>query len=253
MDGFAVAFITFIIDLFIILFFLRIFIAESERFDPVFGLIFQATNRVIIPLRTALPGGQAAPACLVVIAALLVLKGLVVRSIPATLQGFASTLFQIYVFIMVIIASYREYYTNPLTSFGQRMVNPVRAVAANVSQHLPTVNILSIVLLIVLHTVVTILLSGLGVKEAIILSLGLVIDLTTYFIFAIIINALLSWVSPDPMNPIVQLLALISAPIVEPIRRVVPPLAGAIDLSPMIAIFALMIGRNIAESLLASI
>ena len=253
MDGFAVAFITFIIDIFIILFFLRIFIAESERFDPVFGLIFQATNRVIIPLRTALPWRQVAPACLVVIAGLLILKGLVLQSIPRTLQGFASTLFQIYVFIMIIIATYREHYTNPLTNFGQRMVNPIRALAANVSQRLPTVNILSIALLIVLHTVLTVLLSGLGVKESIILSLSLGIGLTTYFIWIIIINALLSWVSPDPMNPIVQLLALLSAPIVEPIRRVIPPLAGAIDLSPMIAIFALMIGRGFALSLLASI
>ncbi len=253
MDGFAVAFITFIINLFILLFFLRIFIAESERFDPVLGLIVQATNRVIIPLRTVLPWRQVAPACLVVIAALLVLKGLVVRSLPGTLQGFASTLFQLYVFIMVIIASYREYYTNPITNFGQRMVNPIRAVAANVSRHLPTVNILSIVLLIVVHTVLTLLLSSLGLKQAIVLSLRLVIGLTTYFMFAIIINALLSWVSPDPMNPIVQLLALISAPIVEPIRRVIPPLAGAIDLSPMIAIFALMIGQNIALGLLASL
>lgn len=253
MDGFAVAFITFIINLFILLFFLRIFIAESEQFDPVLGLIVQATKRVIIPLRTVLPWRQIAPACLVVIAALLVLKGLVVRSLPGTLQGFANTLFQLYVFIMVIIASYREYYTNPITNFGQRMVNPIRAVAANVSRHLLTVNILSIVLLIVVHTVLTILLSSLGLKQAIVLSLRLVIGLTTYFMFAIIINALLSWVSPDPMNPIVQLLALISAPIVEPIRRVIPPLAGAIDLSPMIAIFALMIGQNIALGLLASL
>jgi YggT family protein len=252
MDGFAVAFITFIIDLFIILFFVRIFIAESERFDPIFGLIVQATNQVIIPLRTALPWRQAAPACLVVIAALLVLKGLVVRSIPGTLQAFVSTLFQLYVFIMVIIAAYREYYTNPITTFGQRMVNPIRAVVAHMSQHLLTVNLLSIVLLIVLHTVLTVLLSGRGVKEALVLSLVLVIGLTTYFIFAIIINALLSWVSPDPLNPIVQFLALISAPIVEPVRRVIPPLAGAIDLSPMIAIFALMIGRDIALRLLAS-
>lgn len=253
MDGFAVAFIKLILDILIILFFLRIFIAESERFDPVFGLVFQATDRIVVPLRSTLPWRQTTPACLVVIAGLLILKGLVLQSIPRTLQGFASTLFQLYVFIMIIIAGYREYYTNPIINFGQRMVNPVRGVVANLSHHLPTVNLLSIALLIVLHTIITVLLSGASIKGALILSLSLVVGLTTYFILCIIINALLSWVSPDPLNPIVQLLALISAPIITPIRRVIPPLGGAIDLSPMIAIFALMIGRDIAMRLLTSI
>jgi YggT family protein len=58
-------------------------------------------------------------------------------------------------------------------------------------------------------------------------------------------------VSPDPLNPVVQLLALLSAPIVEPIRRVVPPLAGAIDLSPMLAIFALYIARSVGLQILS--
>jgi YggT family protein len=58
-------------------------------------------------------------------------------------------------------------------------------------------------------------------------------------------------VSPDPLNPVVQLLALVSAPIIEPIRRVIPPLAGAIDLSPIIAIFLLNIANGVGHRVLS--
>jgi len=56
------------------------------------------------------------------------------------------------------------------------------------------------------------------------------------FIWLIIIRSLLTWVSPDPRNPIVQIIASLTDPILEPFRRIIPPL-GAIDISPMILIF----------------
>ena len=55
----------------------------------------------------------------------------------------------------------------------------------------------------------------------------------TVFYWLILIRALLSWVSPDPFNPVVQFLQKATDPILEPIRRVIPPMA--IDISPIIA------------------
>jgi len=49
----------------------------------------------------------------------------------------------------------------------------------------------------------------------------------------ILIRALISWVNPDPSNPIVQFLYRVTEPILEPIRRFLP--AMAIDISPIIA------------------
>ena len=49
----------------------------------------------------------------------------------------------------------------------------------------------------------------------------------------ILIRALLSWVNPDPMNPIVQFLERFTEPILAPIRRVLPTMV--IDISPIIA------------------
>ena len=55
----------------------------------------------------------------------------------------------------------------------------------------------------------------------------------------IIVNALLTWVRPDPYNPIVRTLALLSDFVLDPIRRIVPMHGIGIDISPIIAILLL--------------
>lgn len=54
----------------------------------------------------------------------------------------------------------------------------------------------------------------------------------------ILIRALISWVNPDPFNPIVQFLYRTTEPILTPLRRILP--AMAIDISPLVAFFAIM-------------
>jgi len=52
----------------------------------------------------------------------------------------------------------------------------------------------------------------------------------------IIIRALLSWVSPDPYNPVVRFLYAATEPILAPFRRLVPIYNIGIDLSPILAL-----------------
>jgi len=52
----------------------------------------------------------------------------------------------------------------------------------------------------------------------------------------IIIRALLSWVNPDPYNPIVQFLYRTTEPVLEPFRKIVPAYNIGIDLSPIFAL-----------------
>jgi YggT family protein len=52
----------------------------------------------------------------------------------------------------------------------------------------------------------------------------------------LIINALLSWVRPDPSNPIVRFLDQVSDAVCDPIRRLFPTVVGGLDLAPMIAL-----------------
>ena len=44
----------------------------------------------------------------------------------------------------------------------------------------------------------------------------------TIYMYVIIARAILSWVSPDPYNPIVQMLFKITEPVLNPLRRLVP-------------------------------
>ena len=60
----------------------------------------------------------------------------------------------------------------------------------------------------------------------------------TIMYWLILIRALISWVNPDPFNPIVQFLMRVTEPVLEPIRRLLPALP--IDISPIIAFFIII-------------
>ena len=55
----------------------------------------------------------------------------------------------------------------------------------------------------------------------------------------IIIRALLSWVSPDPFNPIVSFINTVTEPLLAPFRRIIPSYKIGIDLSPIFALLFL--------------
>ncbi len=64
--------------------------------------------------------------------------------------------------------------------------------------------------------------------------------LLNLYMWIFIIRALISWVSPDPYNPIVRFLYNITDPVMDRIRRYLPLNFGGIDLSPMVVILALI-------------
>lgn len=65
-----------------------------------------------------------------------------------------------------------------------------------------------------------------------------------FYMWVIIIRALISWVNPDPYNPIVQFLYKITEPVLQPIRRLIPVYNLGIDLSPLIVILVLIFLRS---------
>ncbi len=64
--------------------------------------------------------------------------------------------------------------------------------------------------------------------------------LQAYF-WIIIARAVLSWVNPDPYNPIVRFLYRITEPVLRPIRRRLPTFAMGLDLSPMVVLLVLYV------------
>ncbi len=67
---------------------------------------------------------------------------------------------------------------------------------------------------------------------------------------AIFIRVILSWVGMDPRNPLVIFLHDITEPILAPIRQYMPRM-GMLDLTPMVAIFLLIIISRVVTTLLA--
>ena len=62
----------------------------------------------------------------------------------------------------------------------------------------------------------------------------------TFYMFIILARAILSWVSPDPYNPIVRFIHNVTEPILHPIRTKFPVGFGGIDLSPMIVFLVII-------------
>jgi len=71
-----------------------------------------------------------------------------------------------------------------------------------------------------------------------------VLDMILFFAMIVVIaRAVLSWVSPDPYNPIVRIINQLSEPLLFPIRRRVPYIGG-MDLSPIILLMVIFFLQN---------
>ncbi len=79
---------------------------------------------------------------------------------------------------------------------------------------------------------------------------GILISLINIYIWVIIIASLLSFVNPDPFNPIVQFLYRVTNPAYELVRRYIPTNMGGLDFSPLIIIIALQVLIVILSSVL---
>jgi YggT family protein len=62
----------------------------------------------------------------------------------------------------------------------------------------------------------------------------------TLYMWIIIARAVISWVNPDPYNPIVRFLNAVTEPVLYPIRRRLPISLGGIDFSPILVILAII-------------
>ena len=71
-------------------------------------------------------------------------------------------------------------------------------------------------------------------------ALAQILDMVIYaYMLMVIGRAILSWVSPDPYNPIVRFLYNVTEPALMRIRRYIPASAGGIDFTPMLLILVL--------------
>ena len=70
---------------------------------------------------------------------------------------------------------------------------------------------------------------------------GLITGLIETYMYVVLIRVVISWINPDPHNPIVQFLRGITDPAIEAVRRIVPSFlwSTGLDFTPLILILLL--------------
>lgn len=76
--------------------------------------------------------------------------------------------------------------------------------------------------------------------------------LFTVLSLAIIARALISWLPMDRYHPVIQILDQITEPILGPLRRVIPPIGGMMDITPIVALILLQIVQTIIHNVLVN-
>jgi len=85
------------------------------------------------------------------------------------------------------------------------------------------------------------------------ISLGkVVLKIIQFYMLIVIARALISWVGPDPYNPIVRFLYNATDPVLQRIRRVLPLQFSGVDLSPMALLLILYVLQDLIQFLLVS-
>lgn len=72
----------------------------------------------------------------------------------------------------------------------------------------------------------------------------------TVYIYIVVARAIISWVNPDPYNPIVRFLHNATDPVLFRIRKLIPLQFGGIDFTPILFLFGLFFIQRIVSQFL---
>ena len=173
-----------------------------------------------------------------------------------------NTLIDLYVMVVAlrfIMQAVRADYYNPLAQFIVRASNPPLVVLRRFVPGFGGQDIAALVLCLALLVAKLFLFKAMGLSTSVAgygMNLGGVmaflivylaaVDLLSLFFniffFAIIIQVIISWISPGSYNPVSGLLESITAPLMRPVRRYVKPVSG-LDLSPLVVIILLQLAK----------
>lgn len=155
------------------------------------------------------------------------------------------TLYIAALFLRIILLRLRADYYNPLVHFIARITDPPLRPLRKLIPAFGGWDIAAMVLAVVCAFVCGLLvlhLAGFGtpwVPIAQYTGRKLLAVLINLYIVSILVQALMSWLGPRQYNPLVIVLWRMNEPLLRPVRKIVPPLGGTFDLSPLIVIVAL--------------
>ena len=155
------------------------------------------------------------------------------------------TLVVIAFLLRVLLPLVRADLRNPFSSAILRITNPIVLPLRRVlppAGRVDTASIVALLLVQLLATVVLYAFSGLAWPNAAVLIVSafrmLARTILQFYMFAVLLYALLSWVAPGTYSPIASVLASLCEPVLAPVRRVIPPIGG-LDLSALFVLIGL--------------
>jgi YggT family protein len=162
------------------------------------------------------------------------------------LLGFVIDLYIFLVITRFLLQLVRADFYNPVSQFVVKATNPVLMPLRKIIPGYGGMDIAALVAVVALLVFKLLLVSLLTFGALRISPLDLLLATVTglarlllnYLFWAIILRIILSWVAPDPRNPVVRLVAQITEPVMAPARKLIPPMGG-LDLSPIIVLLAI--------------
>jgi len=174
------------------------------------------------------------------------------------LEFIISTLFSLYILAVMLrflLGLVRADFYNPISQFLVRITNPLLIPLRKVIPGFGKVDVAAIVLMLVLQLIMLLIIvllrgSEVTVLSMLLLAIGqLVMLVINVFLVAIIVQVIISWINPGSYNPVNALLNSLTAPVLRPVQRIIPPLSG-IDLSPLFALIGLQVLKMLIQPLL---
>ena len=157
------------------------------------------------------------------------------------------TLIDLYVaavLLRLLLQWVRADFYNPLSQFLVKLTNPALVPLRRVIPAIGRLDTASVVLMLLLEILGVWLVSmiggaGVAFPQVVAFSaIKLVMTLLMTYFFLIIVAVILSWIGQGLRHPFVPLVFQLTEPVLRPIRKVIPPIAG-IDLSPLFALIAI--------------
>lgn len=161
------------------------------------------------------------------------------------------TLLSLYILVLMLrflLQLFRADFYNPLSQFLLRAAKPALQPLNRLVPSTTRINGPTLVAMLVMQTLVVGVVASLqgslpGLGALIMLALTELVTLViNVFFFTILIQTIMSWVSPTTHNPLSSVLHSLTAPLLDPARRLLPATAG-IDFSPLIALLGLQVAK----------
>ncbi len=259
-----------IIDFLIVLLLIRLLIRPVEaNFNTLYSLIYRISDPILKPAKSILKDDT--KSVLLSVLCMVLIRGFIyinmsrmtlLAGICGSFLNFFQLLFQFYMAVWFIAILTGERTHTPVISVLQRAFLPLGTLSSKLKIPRKSFSFFTFVFLLLAYSLLSFLLNMIASGQLVSLfdffnniAEGLILIIALFpgfFSVVIIVAALLSWVSPDPYNPVVQTIYGISEPLLAPFRKIIPDIGG-LDVSPIAALLCYQIVGGLLKQIVINL